>query len=61
MIDWRRVCFALLNHFDQVEGTTYLYQDYQRDYFVSLFPETWRAEIAAVLKEYHEKASGIKS
>jgi hypothetical protein len=49
---WRLVCLALLQHFDENEGTTYLYSREEREGFVEQFPQL-KNEVMDMLNEYH--------
>lgn len=52
-LDWRKVCLALLVHFDAMEGTTYLYSREDRKSFAKQFDHS--AEVLEMLNDYHER------
>jgi hypothetical protein len=55
MTDWRKVCLALLQWFDEMEGTTYLYLGFDRAAFLKNFPPDDRPQIDEMLRAYHDK------
>lgn len=51
--DWLEVISNLLQHFDDNEGTTYLYDRAARREFVEYVPERIRAKVERLLNDYH--------
>jgi len=51
-MDWREVCLKLLQHFDENEGTTYLYNSRDQNSFARQFG-IHGGEVFAMLREYH--------
>jgi hypothetical protein len=50
---WQRVIYRLLEYFDSMEGTTYLYDKGGRDNFVSETDSAIRNKVNDVFNKYH--------
>lgn len=55
---WAEVVLNLLKHFDDNEGTTYLYNRDAREQFVRECPFAIQRELRRMLDLYHDKGRG---
>lgn len=53
--DWKQAFFALLKHFDDCEGTTYLYDAGTRRLFYRDVPESVLPQVIEAVELYHKR------
>ena len=52
------IAFAyLLRHFDDNEGTTFLYEKSEQEEFLTHIPESIRGDVQKILEVYHQTAT----
>lgn len=57
---WRTAMLKLLSYFDEMEGSTYLYEKGEREYFLKSLDPSIRPQMTSILNEYHQPASDGK-